>query len=310
MSKISILLPTYNRLKLLPQALSYVKNQTFQDWELIIVNDGGEDASSIVDSFNEPRFKYYNKTHEGKAAALNFALSFVTGQYIGYMDDDDEIYAHHLETLYTVAEKLNKAFVYSDTHITHLDENNNVIEQGTENIDDVNFMTIRHVNKINHKQILHTKELAEKVGLYDEKMSILIDYDYIRRLAKIEEPHHIKEITGNHIHRMSSATDGFERSITGLWKKDPKTCGLSIIALFEKTPEDLASLYQMYAAYIDKEKRFVTLIRHCEKKNVKLTAMLESINKFNERLKTKITEKEKEITAKDKMIQRLEELLK
>ena len=155
------------------------------------------------------------------------------------MDDDDEVFPEHLESLYNAAEENNSQFVYSDTYLTVVNENGKIVRQTIENDRDVTYEDIRLYNRINHKQILHTRDLAEKVGLYDIKMSVLIDYDYIKRLAKLENPYHVRSITGNHFLR-----GNWHCQISGMWTKSPRKTGESLLAFFEKDPELLADIYQ------------------------------------------------------------------
>lgn len=93
-------------------------NQNYKNFILFVINDGGDNVNYIINSFNDNRIVYFNNNHVGKAASLNFGLKKVKTKYIGYMDDDDEIYSDHFELLVTAAEKNSKEFVYSDTLLT------------------------------------------------------------------------------------------------------------------------------------------------------------------------------------------------
>jgi hypothetical protein len=242
---VTIILPTFNRRKCLPAAIRSIVAQEFRDWRLLVVNDGGEDVSDVVASFGDSRIEWHDRPHLGKAAALNYGLSLVRSRYVAYMDDDDNVYPDHLAELVALAEKENAEFVYSDTWAVYLDADGKEIRRRPENEDDVSFEDIRLFNRINHKQILHTKRLADQTGPYDERLRILIDYDYIRRLAQNCTPVHLHKITGEHFLRQSAAGEGMDSaSITGLWETDPAACGRSVAALFEKDPEAIAALYR------------------------------------------------------------------
>ena len=242
---VDVILPTYNRRAFLPKAIECIRDQTFRDWRLLIVNDGGEDVADIVGGFGDPRLVYFNRPHAGKAAQLNFALSQATADYIAYMDDDDEVYPEHLAKLLSAAETQGADFVYSDTYLTLLDADGNVEWRRPENVMDAPWSEIRIFNRVNHKQILHTRALAERVGPYDEKMRVLIDYDFIKRLAKAAtRPFHLREITGDHFLRRDPKT-GEWSSITGLWTRDPAAAGESLLRFFAKDPAALAGLYQL-----------------------------------------------------------------
>ena len=244
-TQITVILPTYNRRNFLPSALKCIAEQTFPSWRLLVINDGGEEVADIVESFHEPRFEYYSRPHQGKSAALNFGLSLVQSKYIGYMDDDDEVYPEHLQALYDAAEQNHKEFVFSDTRLRIIDNNGNIISDQLENSEDVTPEMLHFYNRINHKQILHTKTLSDKVGKYDERMRVLIDFDFIRRLAFYEAPFHVRKTTGCHfLLSKSNINQNDFASISGLWASNAALCGMSLIYLFEKTPEFLAMLYR------------------------------------------------------------------
>lgn len=241
---VTVILPTFNRRQFLPAAIRSIAGQHFHDWRLLVINDGGEDASAIVESFRDSRIEWHDRPHRGKASALNHGLNLVRSKYIAYMDDDDIVYSNHLEELVSLAERQKADFVYSDTWAIWLTPQGTEIRRHVEYGEDVSFADILYFNKINHKHVLHTKRLADKVGPYDERLSILIDYDYIRRLAQLSPPIHLRKITGEHFFRQASEHPHDYASISGLWVANPEACGRSLIAIFGKDPAALAALYR------------------------------------------------------------------
>ena len=246
--KIDVILPTYNRRTFLPRAIECIRGQTFRDWRLLVVNDGGEDVADVVALFADARIAYFDRPHAGKAAQLNFALGQVTAPYVAYMDDDDEVFPEHLEKLLSAAERVGADFVYSDTYLTVLDPSGNVLRRTVENELDAPYEEIRLYNRINHKQVLHTRELIDRAGGYDESMRILIDFDGIKRMmAAARRPFHLREVTGDHFLRMDAAR-ATASSISGLWEQDPAAAGRSLLTFFAKDPAALAKLYRLHAA--------------------------------------------------------------
>ena len=165
------------------------------------------------------------------------------------MDDDDIVYPDHLAELVALAEKENAEFVYSDTWAVHLDPEGKELRRRVENDADVTFEDIRLFNRINHKHVLHTKHLADEVGPYDERLCILIDYDYIRRLARICQPVHLCKTTGEHFFRFATDRPGDYASISGMWLSDPAACGRSLAAMFENDPVAIAAIYREAIRY-------------------------------------------------------------
>ena len=247
---VTVLLPTYNRRDYLPQAIKSIVEQTFRDWRMIVVNDGGEDVADIVAGFNDPRITYVNMPHKGKSGVLNAALKMVESEYVSYMDDDDEVFPEHLRLLYATAVRNKAGFVYSDTYLTRVDKSTGkVLNERIENERDVTPDMLRIQNFINHKQILHRKELSDRIGGFDEELPILIDFDFIRRLAFAEAPHHLHKVTGRHYLRMDG---NVAASITGLWQRDPEACGKALLRIYSKTPADLAYAYRSGVIAINK----------------------------------------------------------
>lgn len=104
--KISIIIPVYNTGIYLKKCLDSIINQTFQDFEVIIINDGSSDNS--MDILNEyslryDKFKIYSQDNSGVAITRNFALSLIKGEYIIFIDSDDFVEANFLDTLYNEA---------------------------------------------------------------------------------------------------------------------------------------------------------------------------------------------------------------
>ena len=98
---VSVIIPTYNREKFLPYALGSVKNQTYKDWELIIVDDGSTDNTEKVckefaKTIDQP-VKYIYQENQGVAGARNTGLKHAQGEFIAFLDSDDRWYPWHLK---------------------------------------------------------------------------------------------------------------------------------------------------------------------------------------------------------------------
>ncbi|MFY0714759.1 glycosyltransferase family 2 protein [Seonamhaeicola sp. NFXS20] len=97
---ISIIIPCYNQAEFLDETLQSVLNQTYANWECIIVNDGSTDNSEIIAKkwvAKDKRFKYYYKQNSGVSSTRNFALDKVKGTYVQFLDADDVINNKKLE---------------------------------------------------------------------------------------------------------------------------------------------------------------------------------------------------------------------
>ncbi len=128
MSFFSIILPTYNRAHFLPTAIESVLNQTFGDWELLIIDDGSTDNTrEIVKRYTDKRIRYIYQENAERSAARNNGIQHAKGEWICFLDSDDEYMEHHLATLTTEIENRNNQ---PELYITgHLIESNGLIKK-------------------------------------------------------------------------------------------------------------------------------------------------------------------------------------
>lgn len=92
--KISIIIPVYNAERFLRRCLNSVLNQSYSNWECIIVDDGSKDSSpAICDEYvkTDSRFKVIHKENGGVSRARNTGLSLVVGEWVTFVDSDDEL---------------------------------------------------------------------------------------------------------------------------------------------------------------------------------------------------------------------------
>jgi len=95
---VSVVIPTYNRARTVGQAIRSVLDQTFQDWELIIVDDGSSDETrSVVAGFRDLRLSFHRlDRNRGQSAARNHGISVARGVYVAFLDSDDLWYPEKL----------------------------------------------------------------------------------------------------------------------------------------------------------------------------------------------------------------------
>lgn len=114
---VSVILPVFNAERFLPQCLDSILRQTYQEWELIAVDDGSKDRSlEILKSYEkrDDRIHIISKKNEGVSIARNVALSQVRGEYIYFVDSDDIVMQDALSILIRTLESNNATFVKSD----------------------------------------------------------------------------------------------------------------------------------------------------------------------------------------------------
>src|SRR4028118_1589922 len=90
MPLISVIIPVYNGEKTIRETIESILNQTFTDFELIVINDGSQDATlEIVECIQDSRLKVFSYPNAGQAASRNQGISHACGRYISFIDADD-----------------------------------------------------------------------------------------------------------------------------------------------------------------------------------------------------------------------------
>jgi glycosyltransferase involved in cell wall biosynthesis len=203
---VSVLIPTYNRPQYLSIALASVLQQSYRNLQVIVINDGGEDLSDLIDSFGDPRLIFINrKENRGKPYSLNEALNRADGKYVAYLDDDDLYYPNHIETLLNALEyQADCQVAYSDFYKTYCrissDGSRQILSKVVEVSRDFDRFFMLLFNHVLHVCLMHRRDLIDKTGPYNEQLNVLIDWDMTRRLAFFSDFHHIHDITGEYYH--------------------------------------------------------------------------------------------------------------
>ncbi|MBN1577046.1 MAG: glycosyltransferase family 2 protein [Chitinispirillaceae bacterium] len=98
MSVVSVIIPVYNRVKLLERAVTSVLQQSFHDFECIVIDDGSDDGCGGLPCFKDPRLRYLRlPDHVGVSRARNHGVSDATASWIAFLDSDDEWLPEKLE---------------------------------------------------------------------------------------------------------------------------------------------------------------------------------------------------------------------
>jgi glycosyltransferase involved in cell wall biosynthesis len=185
---ISVIIPTYNRVHWIGNAIRSVLNQTFKEIEIIVIDDGSEDgAEEIVQrDFRQSKIpiKYYKKDHKGCASARNKGIECATGDFIAFLDSDDQWVSEALETLVLVLNSSNADFVYSpaiEVYPNGVERINKPV--AAENPDQ---LAVEHfkVTNVRLGSLLYRKEVFEKMKIwFREELKHNEDSDFLQRAA-------------------------------------------------------------------------------------------------------------------------------
>jgi len=165
MPKISVVIPSFNRIALLPRALASIAAQTFRDFDVVIVNDGGDWPTSFTPQHCGVGVRTLQRHRGGPAAARNSGLAVSDSDYIAYLDDDDEWLPDHLETLLTIMEREPKsemAFGIADV----VDNGIHIRRWGDCRFDKFILDSFHTVFPLS--ACLHRRDLLRRSGVFDE----------------------------------------------------------------------------------------------------------------------------------------------
>lgn len=184
MSKISIILPTFNRASFLSNSIESVLAQDFLDWELIVIDDGSTDNTSEVIDFyskNDSRIKYFFQKNGGPGLARNLGLLKSQGEFITFLDSDDLFLPKRLSKMFHFLNEKEIDFCSSAIFLEKDKKRFKVILKENNN-QDLAFYLRRIGQTFSGLNVFLRKSLLEKVGFFDENMRHWEDVDFIIKL--------------------------------------------------------------------------------------------------------------------------------
>lgn len=114
---ISVVIPLYNKEKYVRRTIDSVLKQTFQDFEIVVVNDGSTDNGvGVVNSYNNPKIRLVNQENQGVSAARNRGISEAKYDYIAFLDADDEWTESHLSDIKKLIDKFPHCGVFGTSY--------------------------------------------------------------------------------------------------------------------------------------------------------------------------------------------------
>ena len=189
MIKVSAIVLTYNRASILTTAIASILDQTFEDFELIVVdNYSGDNTESVVKSYNDKRIRYFKNQNNGFIGInRNYGIEKSSGEYIAFLDDDDLWLPEKLEKQLKLLDSNKElGLVFSDCY--RIDENGNfqndtcfsTLKPHSGNV----FDKLLQDNFIPMPTVMIRREALDRVGLFNPEYKIALDYDLWLRIAK------------------------------------------------------------------------------------------------------------------------------
>lgn len=185
MPKVSVVIPAYNAMSYLPETLDSVLEQTFTDFEVLIIDDGSSDAiqSWVAETVTDPRMKLISQTNQGLSAARNTGIANAQGQYIAFLDADDLWAPTKLEEqVRCLDENPTVGLVYNWIALIDADGKPTGRIMGGD-IEGNVLTEILQRNIIDCPSVLVRQECFEKVGVFDPTLRSVEDWDMWIRIA-------------------------------------------------------------------------------------------------------------------------------
>ena len=213
----SIVIPVYNVEKYIEKCIESVINQTYKDFEVIIVNDGSKDNSQkIIDKYvkNDKRIKSYIKENGGLSDARNFGVTKTNGEYLVFLDSDDYLELDLLEKVNEVVE--TKKYDIVRFLLNLVSENKELIKK--ESVYDIGEITFEQILKYEYVEtaysnIYNAKFFKEKNYKY-EKGRIHEDYGLTPLILAQAKSIYLLNMHGlNYLQREGSIVNGAEKNV-------------------------------------------------------------------------------------------------
>jgi glycosyltransferase involved in cell wall biosynthesis len=213
--KISVIIPTYNRKHTLPRALDSVLAQSFQPFEIIVIDDGSTDGTANWFSNNYPSIQSISQSNQGVSAARNAGIKQSRGDWIAFLDSDDEWLptklAKQVETL-----KVNPEFLFCHTNEIWIRNGARVNQQKKhQKYGGHIFEKCLDICRVSPSSSLFHKSILDNVGLFDESLKVCEDYDLWLRISAnypvlfLDEP--LINKYGGHEDQLSITPEGIEQ---------------------------------------------------------------------------------------------------
>lgn len=182
---ISVITTNYNYSEYISDAINSILNQTFKNFEYIIIDDGSTDNSdSVIRKFDDSRIRFFKINHVGRSAALNFAIKQSSYEIIALMDADDISHPQRIEKEIEKLKNKNQIVFCDAAYFT----NNKIVyvNSSPKNLTELKVKILLHGHLNNSSAFFYKKFIIENLG-YNETLTAYEDYDlWMRVFLKCE----------------------------------------------------------------------------------------------------------------------------
>lgn len=219
---VTIIIPTYNREKLILKALDSIFKQTYQDFEILIIDDASTDnTEQVIKELNHPQIKYFKlEKNSGQCIARNFGTKNASGKYIAFLDSDDEWLPGKLENQVKCFENGSERLggVYGYSYSKDMIKNETVLIDSGYYRGDIHDKFLLGFCPPTPSLFMVSKSALDSVNGFDEELITFVDLDLWMRISEhhdfdyIEEPIIIKyeQIGDQYVNNFEKRYAGFK----------------------------------------------------------------------------------------------------
>jgi glycosyltransferase involved in cell wall biosynthesis len=215
MPKVSVIIPTYNRARIVGEAIDSVLSQSYDDFELIVVDDGSTDGTEKLVASYLPRLTYLYQEHQGVSAARNRGIATARGEYLAFLDSDDLWLKDKLSSqIHFMASHPEYLVCYTDEIWIRKGVRVNPMKKHRK-YSGMIFEQCLPLCIVSPSSVLIARTLLDEIGIFDETFEVCEDYDLWLRIAArypihfIETPLIVKR--GGHMDQLSKKLNGQDR---------------------------------------------------------------------------------------------------
>ncbi|MDE2921687.1 MAG: PIG-L family deacetylase [Acidobacteriota bacterium] len=207
--RVSIVLRTYNRPRRLAEALGSLARSTYRNVEAVLVNDGGR-PPKVPEGFPFPLVRVEHESNRGRAAAAQAGVEAATGDWIGFLDDDDLLAPEHLESLTSML-RGDVDVAYSDAAVVTYEPTAAGYREASRGLPysrDFDRGILLLDNYIPFHTVLTTRDALERAGPFDLDLPAFEDWDLLIRLSRSSPFVHLARTTCEYRHFLGGAGGG------------------------------------------------------------------------------------------------------
>jgi glycosyltransferase involved in cell wall biosynthesis len=203
-AEVSVVIPAFNSAGKLARAVESVRHQTHTEWDLVVVDDGGDEDLDWLEQLRDPRIVLLRQPNRGVSVARNVGVSVSSAPYVAFLDQDDEWLPDKLARQMSLMHQVDANFSFTDFYWVSDD-----IERPSGPVDMSYPMLLGGSQHICLSSAVVSREAYERVGGHDPLLSQMQDYDLFLKLLLLEEPtaHVAEHLVRYRLHAANASSD-------------------------------------------------------------------------------------------------------